>query len=261
MNTVLKNLGLTDNEIKIYLGFHNSPNKSAAQIARLIKLDKSSTYKAVEELLSKGLVLRSGYNKGTLYKASSPSVLKDIYHSKQIELKNQSHILDSFIEQLKSNTTETRSTYISIDKGAEGLLLRMNEALESKEKLIRENFNTHPIFRDPEYVKEVQRHAKERIKRGIHIRELQSKEDRESGMVTYGDIMIKLKKSLKEQRDLPSNYKDRNSFRIWDDTAIILSADDTGEFIVLTIRDKYLVTLLKSLFDFLWANSIPVVSE
>ncbi len=259
MNKVLSTIGLTENESKIYIGYINNPNKSAAQMSRILKMDKSSCYKAVESLLSKGLIIRQGWQRGTTFSASNPDSLLDIYNSRENELKNQKDPLTDLIKRLKQESKTDRSTYISIDKGVEGLKLRMTESLvNNKEKLIRENFNNHPIFRDPEYVKFIEKHAKERVKKRIHIKELQSKIDRKSGIVVYKEIMRDLKKYLKEQRDLPENFKDNNSFRIWDDTAIILSSDENGEFIVLTIRDRYMVTLLKSLFDFLWLHSTPV---
>jgi sugar-specific transcriptional regulator TrmB len=251
-------LGFTDNEAKVYRGFLKNPRNSAAKISRILKMDKSSCYKAVEILINKGLLLRDGWKKGAIYSAANPEILNDLYNAKRTELENQKSPISSLIESLKFDQTDNRSTYISIDKGVEGLKLRMSEGLENKEKLIRENFNYHPIFRDPEYIKFVKKHAIERVKKKIHIRELQSKKDRKNGIEAYQEIMLELRKYLKEQRDLPESFKDNNSYRIWDDTVMILSSDANGEFIVLTIKDKYLVTLLKSLFDFVWEHSTPV---
>lgn len=258
MQEIYKTLDITENEAKVYEAFLKHENTSAANISRLLHLDKSSCYKAVETLLAKGLLLRAGYNHGIIYKAANPDVLKELYDSKKIQLENQNDMLQNLISKLKDSNTDERSTYISIDKGVEGLMLRMTESLDSKEKLIRENYNHHPILSDIRYVNFIKKYAKERVKRKILLRELSTQTDRKIGIDIYKDIMINLKKYIKEQRTIPLEFTDKNSFRIWDNTAIILSYDDNGEFIVLTIRDKYMVTLLKSLYDFLWIHSIPV---
>ncbi|MBI2356678.1 hypothetical protein HYV12_01295 [Candidatus Dojkabacteria bacterium] len=261
MNTILQKLGLTENESKIYIGFSRNPKRSAAQISRILHMDKSSAYKAVDSLLSKGLLIREGWKTGAIYSASSPDVLNDLYKAKEIELKNQKDLLYDFIFKLKSEKTDKRSTYISIEKGIEGLMLRMTESLESKEKLIRESFRHFGVFEDPKYIKFVKGYAKERIKKKIRIKELQSYKDRAKGVRVYESIMTDLKKYMKEQRDLPTTFKDKNGYRIWDNTATILSYDNSGEFIVLTIKDEYIVTLLKSMFDYIWGQSTPVIKK
>lgn len=258
MNKLLEKIGLTENESKVYLSLYRNPKKSAADVARILKMDKSSAYKAVDSLLSKGLIKREGWKRGAIYSSASPDILNNLYREKEVELWNQKIFLNDFIDKLKNEKTADRSTYISVDKGIEGLMLRMTESLDCKEKVIREAFNHHPVSQDPIYIKFIEKLAKERVKRGIRIRELQPEIDRKGGIKVFKDIMTDLKKYLKEQRTPPKEFNDRNSYRIWDDTAIFLSYDDSDEFIVLTIKDKYIVSLLKNLYDFMWNHSTPV---
>lgn len=260
MNDIIKALNLTENELKVYTAIYHNPKKSAAEISRILKMDKSSAYKATDSLRSKGLVKFDGWKKGVTYSATNPESLMNIIKSKEIEIKHQKEFVKNFIEKLRKENTEERLTFISIDKGKEGLMFRMTESLNSKEKLIRESFHHHSISKDPEYIEFINIHAKERVKRKIHIRELQTENDRKGGIESFKEIMTNLKSYLKQQRTLPQDFNDNNSFRIWDDTVNFVSYDEKGDFIVVTIKDKYIVTLMKSIYDYLWRNGKEVTN-
>ncbi len=255
---IRETLGITENELKVYKGFNSYPLKTAAEISRLLKMDKSSTYKAVDGLLSKGLLIREKWEKGFRFSASNPETLKNVYKQRIDELKSSRSQLDILVDELKARNNNTRLTYLSIDKGIEGLMLRITESLECKEKLIRELFHHHEVFTDKRYVEFVIESANQRSSKGIFIRQLEDKNDVEQRKGMFDNIMTRSKKYLKEVRLIPHDYTDKNSIRIWDDSAFILSYDDNGDFIVLTIKDKYIVTLLKSMYDYIWNQSKPI---
>ncbi len=262
MNNILEKLGLTENESKVYLGFNSNPNVSAAQLSRLLKMDKSSAYKATESLLEKGLVARNGWGKGFLYKSTDPESLFDLYRMKEIELHNSKDMLTEFIKNLKRDKPETRVTNITIERGLDALMAKIIDSVENnKEKIIREKFHHHDIFNNQIYVDFVLRSAKDRSKRKVFIKQLESKKDVMDRKGMFPGLMTDLVKYYKEVRVLPDTYNDPNSLRIWDNTAMILSYDEQGEFIILTIKDKYIVTLLKSFYDFLWESSSPVIQD
>lgn len=259
MNNVLTKLGLTPNEAKVYVGYLSMPNKSAAFISKTLKMDKSSTYKAVESLLSKSLLLRESWDKGFTYKAANPKVLKEMLEQQEIELSNKKELLSHFISSIKEKT-DKRSTIVTVEKGMKSIIKRMNESLKCKERLIRECFRHHEFSNNPEYIKYItEEYAPKRVKKGIYLREFQAKIDRNITIEKFGKLITKPKQHLKEQRLMPKNFSDRNSFRIWDDTTIIISYDIKNDFVILTIKDKYIAGLLKDLYDYIWDNSKPVV--
>ncbi len=57
MNTILTNLGLTQNETAVYLAYIKYAEKTSAEIARIIRMDKFSCYRAVETLIHKRLII------------------------------------------------------------------------------------------------------------------------------------------------------------------------------------------------------------
>ena len=248
-NISIKSLGLTENDFLVYSSFLKHGEMSAAELSRKIKMDKSSCYRAVENLSNLGLVIKTDKNDISTYQASSPEVMRDVFASKKTQL-------DILIDDLKkANQSSTRSTYMTIEKGLESLRFRMNESLSSNEKFIREKFNNKfRFFDDPNHVEFVIDYAKERVKRNIKIIQLEEADWTEDSR--FEDVMIDTKKYLKEIRKLPQDamFGD-NSLRIWDDTVNIISEDDSKEFIVITIKDKFVVKLMKDMFDFMWNRS------
>jgi sugar-specific transcriptional regulator TrmB len=243
-------LGLTDNEIQIYLAFLDSGEKTAAEIARKIKLDKSSTYRAVDSLNRKGLLIINPRSKGTTFEASNLEVLNDLVMQKKHEISLQEKSISNFVQNLKAKTPGQRNTYITIEKGIDSLLKAMDESLNSQEKLIREKFKLdEKIFQDERYSHYVNNYyVYERIKRGINIREMDKIVDEHP----FKEIMRTDETLLKEVRVLPKSLQDDNSFRIYDDTILIISYDESGDFIAVKIRDKFVAGLLKNMFDYIW---------
>lgn len=248
-NNSISALGLTENEFSVYSAFLKYGESSAANIARTIKMDKSSAYRATENLERLGLLIKNYKDRGTTYKATSPDVLSELYESKKSQL-------DLVIEDLKKQSINSaRSTYITVGSGLHSLQLNMNKSLDSTEKLIREKFsNKFRYFNDKNHVKFINNYAKERTKRGIKIIQLEDSDWNPEG--PFKEIMTETQKYLKEVRKLPGDAKlGENSLRIWDDTINIISEDEFGEFIIITIKDKLVVKLMKDMYDFMWNRS------
>lgn len=245
---------LTKNEIEIYKGFLKYGESTAAGISRKLLRDKSSTYRIVENLKYKSLIIEHPRKRGTTYKAVNPDILYQMYKNKLQEYKQQENVLGSFINELKKEQKAIkRSTFITVEKGLEALKSRMEESLSSKEKLIRERFRTdHRFFNDVNHTRWVVGHAKRRVKKGVRIKQL---EYEEVGWRKFDDVMYKQKKYLKEIRLLPEGFDDNNSFRIWDETINIVSYGEGDEFLIITIKDKYVARFMKNIFDFIWGKS------
>jgi predicted DNA-binding transcriptional regulator len=251
-NDTLRTLGLTQNELAVYSGFLKSGETSAAALARSLKMDKSSAYRAVESLEKMGLLIKNFKLRGSTYQAASPDIFTELYSSRRTTL-------NTIVSDLKlQGESSRRSTYITVEKGLSALQYRMTESLESKEKLIREKFNDRfRFFDNPQHAKFVITYAKKRATKQIKI--LQLEEDNWQIDRRLEDVMVDTRKYLKEIRRLPPDTKLReNSLRIWDNTINILSEDDQGEFIIITIKDKFVVTLMKDMYDFMWNRCPPV---
>lgn len=253
MEDILIRFGLTKNESEVYIGFYKYPLITAADLARTLKMDKSSVYNAVEKLYEKGLLKASQGKRGLRYRATNPDLLIELYNNSKVELEMNKKRLEQFISNIRSNSKPSRDPYISIEYGLEAHMKRMNESLRCKEKLIRERFRVHDFFGNKAYNDFVRVYAKDRVKRKIHLRQLEL--NLEAMEDIFGEVMKNRKKYLKEVRVLPKELDDNNSIRIWDDTVHIVSQDDDNEYLVMIIKDQQIAKLMKNMYDFIWEAS------
>lgn len=252
MNYILTKFGLTENEEKVYVGIYQHPLLTGAAMARKLHRDKSSTYKAIESLQEKGLVLVSDGKNGWVYEAVAAETLRNLYTNQKLQLEQDNQKLEQFIGSL--NTSESnRDISMVMEKGFEKFKQRMTESLGCQEKLIRERWGYHPFTVKPEYVAFVTEYAHLRINRGIFLRELDMDLEQIHGV--YKGFLKDSKKSLKEVRSQAGEMADKNFMRIWDNTINILSFEGDGDFVVVTIKDQYLSSMMKNLYDFVWERS------
>jgi diketogulonate reductase-like aldo/keto reductase len=215
-------------------------------------MDKSSTYIAVEELVSKRLLIPTPRKRGTTYKAASPSILRELYQEKQFELENTGKKLDSIIASLVSESTANDSTYIKIESGIDAFERKNSIQLNSKEKLVRARFSSDsPLYSNPAYVKSTQNYFKERIKKGVFQKQLVDI----SKTYAFDEIMQSSIKLKKEVRILPSEISSENELIIVDDYVFIVIDRDIDNQTIITIHNKFIAELLKQLYDFIWIRS------
>jgi sugar-specific transcriptional regulator TrmB len=255
MNTLFQSIGLTNNEADVYLSFLKHKQKTAAEIARMLHMDKSSCYRAVADLVAKGLLLTVPKRRGTTHTAVSPEVLKELYHKKIFEFKTQESELDRFVSQLLKQDENRRNTYIKVETGIEAIRNGMDQNLEAAihgNKMIKEFYRlSFPYFQDKNHEKWVNEFAKRRIAAGVSIRQIVDF----AGVDTFAPIMITDKKLLKEIHLMPKEMKGLYGVRISGDLTNIISFDKQQNYIDITIKDTYVTLLMNSLFDFMWERS------
>lgn len=257
MEKLLQQLGLTENETKVYLAFLKHGEKVAAEISRILKMDKSSTYRAVETLISKSLLIPNPRTRGTTYVAANPEILKELITNKKNELETQSQLLNTLVNQLKSKAGNEIKTFIKVEKGIEAIKQAFTDSLECKEKIIREKWSSnHSDLKEKKYVDFIYKIAQKRIEKGILMRELSFTHEH----TMYPTIEKTSKLILKEIRLMPDDIDKDISFRIYDNTMYLISFNEIDELIIITIKDCFFVKLMKNLYDFIWSNSRPISS-
>ena len=105
----IERLGLTENEAKCYLALFKKDILTASDTSKISGVPRQNTYKALEQLQTKGLVvLIPGQVKR--YAVTDPSSLKDNYYRK---LKNS---VDKELEELERKKQEVQETGDLIEK-------------------------------------------------------------------------------------------------------------------------------------------------
>lgn len=255
MNTILSQIGLTQNESSVYLALLKHKEKTSAEIARILHMDKSSCYRAVEALVIKRLLITTPKKRGTTHTAVSPEILKELYHSRLEQFKQKETELDLFISQLLERDELKRSTFIKVETGIEAIRNGMEQNLEAAKKstkMIKEFYRlSFPYFKDKEHAKWVNAFAKRRIAAGVSIRQIVDFANSD----VFAPIMKTDKKLLKEIHLMPNEMKGLYGVRISGDITHIISFDKKQNYIDITIKDTYVTLLMNSLFDFMWERS------
>jgi len=255
MNTILTNLGLSENESVVYLALLKHKERTSAEIARLINMDKSSCYRAVEMLVARGLLITTPKKRGTTHTAVSPEILKELHVQKVLSFKQEGSELDRFVSQLLKQDENSRSTFIKVESGIEAIRNGMDQNLEaakSSDKMIKEIYRlSFPYFKDKNHEKWVHEFTKRRIASGVSIRQIVDFAD----VNTFAPIMKTDKKQLKEIHLMPKEMKGMYGVRISGDITHIISFDTNNNYIDITIKDTYVTLLMNSLFDFMWERS------
>jgi len=252
MSSPLAQLDLTENEERVYLSYLRTGEQTAATIARTLSMDKSSCYRAVESLCRRGLLISHPKQRGTTHSAVNPDVLHELLKEKQAELAQTKSSLDSFIRKLKTDVA-LRSTFIKVEKGLRAVQLSMERNLEdAHDKLIREKYRLdYPYFKDKNHIRFVTDFARRRISAGVSIRQIVAFAEQ----TVFSPIMHTDKKLLKEIRLMPPELSDNDALRVSGDTVTIISFDPSQDYIVITIHDAYVASMMKHLFDFIWTRS------
>ncbi|MFH0773020.1 MAG: helix-turn-helix domain-containing protein [bacterium] len=255
MYTVLAQLGLTQNESAVYLALLKCKEKTSAEIARIIRMDKSSCYRAVESLVTKGLLITIPKKRGTTHTAVSPEILHELYRQQVSAFKQQESELDRFVAQLLKQDESQRNTFIKVETGIEAIRNGMDQNLEAaihSTKMIKEFYRlSFPYFQDKDHTKWVNGFARRRIAAGVSIRQIVDF----AGSDVFAPIMKTDTKLLKEIRLMPKEMKGLYGVRVSGDVTHIVSFDKEQKYIDITIKDTYVALLMNSLFDFIWEHS------
>jgi sugar-specific transcriptional regulator TrmB len=120
----LKEIGLTDNEIKIYLFLLKNGNSTTGPIIKKTQIANSRVYESLNSLISKGILTFNSQKDGKHFQAQGP----EIFLEKQKELKER---LENFIPELKKiKTKEEKEIQSAIYQGIQGFKTAFKKIIE-----------------------------------------------------------------------------------------------------------------------------------
>ncbi len=223
----LNEIGLTENESKIYLALIDLGPSLAGQISRKTGLHRRTVYDSIEMLIKKGLVGYIKNNNRKLFQASNPDKILSI-------IKEKEEILSPFVNILKEKyNSKKEKEETNFYKGKEGLKTILEDQLNSKEIMI---LGASPKAYDilQFYFKW---YDKKRKDKKIKIKIITS--DRKIKRIPLAEI-----------RYLPEKYSNPVALNIYGDkTAIILWASQP---LAILIKNKEISEGYKKYFEIMW---------
>ena len=126
---LLKQIGLTDNEIKIYLFLLKNSPSTKSPLVKATGISGSKVYEVLHRLSQKGLASITVENNIQHFSAASPDKIKDYLKRKREEITNAEQKINHILPSLLSLTNQPKQqAKVSIFTGWEGLATVYEEA-------------------------------------------------------------------------------------------------------------------------------------
>lgn len=119
---VLRNIGLTDGEIRVYLSLIELGPSTSGPITDKSKVSSSKIYNILERLMQKGLVSYIIKERTRYYQAEDPIKIKEYVINKEGEIKKQKGEIDKLIPSLQlQRKLEKNKSEVQVYKGFRGV--------------------------------------------------------------------------------------------------------------------------------------------
>jgi len=247
----LYRLGLSKNEIKVYIYIARTGEHKASEISEALSLHRTETYRILRDLEKKGLI-SSVFEKPLKFIATPFEKALDILiETKKMKInlleKRKESLVDLWLSLPKSETENERKEVFQILEGEEQISLKADEILNNAEKEVFVFTSEHdiPNFYHSGLLDNLEKISKENI--NVHL------------LTNYSPkscfFIEKIK--LKKAKYSLSNVEDLPTFMLTDDAQLLLLIrKDNGKKKVAALWTNYdaFVKALKTLFLELWEN-------
>ncbi|MFA4954795.1 MAG: helix-turn-helix domain-containing protein [Patescibacteria group bacterium] len=143
-NTLLKTLGFTDSEAKIYIISLEMGPSSVQDIARRAKVSRVTTYAVIESLAAQGLMSSVQKGKKTVYAAESPERLVSFVQSRIKDMESTLKEVEVGIGDLRL-LQRGEKPVVKIFEGVEGIRAILDDMVASNCKIVYEFANVDAI--------------------------------------------------------------------------------------------------------------------
>lgn len=238
---ILKKIGLTDAETKVFLELIKIDSASASELSKKVNIYRTNVYDILESLIQKGLVSYIIRENKKYFAASKPQKLLDYLKEKEEKLKEQEAQVIKLISLLaKLKTTKKEELKAEIYRGKEGLKTLLNDILNSENNYFCFGYSAVSQKIIPEYFK---LWHKKRIKGKIKRMILTKEQMRNSTAV---------KLPLTKVKYLQDEFNTPISTMIYGDKVWVLIPTDQNDHISLLIESYKLAQSLLNYFHQLW---------
>lgn len=230
---ILEDIGLTQNEIKIYLALLESGPSSAGSILERANIQNSVFHFCVNRLIEKGLVSYAKKNKFRVYSAANPDNFI-------VYMKDREKAIENILPELKARQKLAKETSeVELFQGTQGVITLLNTLIEGSKKGDEFLFFSADVDEKNEEIQKV--YARFDAKR------------KDKGLITKGIAPNKLKDLFDKRRYIQIKYTNMpipaNSGICNDKLALISWGEKpTG----VLIKSKQIVTKQKEFFNAFW---------
>lgn len=241
MEEELKEFGLSNNEIAIYLALLKTGTTTANRLTSVTGIKRSTTYDNLNLLINKGIVSRFSKDNVQFFAAADP---KKIVHL----LEDKKKRIQKIIPQLnKIKKTIKEKTKVTFYEGRKGVLTVLNDIIDQKKELLFYGSRKMALIALQHYPENfIQKRADNNIK----LKAVLSQEDKE-------DPIYKIKKisQLSSIRFSKSLNQIQSNIFIYGNRVAFMTSEENPSGII--IKNDQIVEQQKKIFSILWKTAKP----
>ena len=237
----LRSIGLSQNEIKIYLALLELGPSLMGKICGKTKIHRRNVYDSIEMLKDKGFVSSTIINNRNVFEAVNPKRILDMLDEKKTDIQS---VLPKLLAKQSKKPNSVR-----VYTGLNGRKIIFEDKLKYKEE--QYVLGAHePSQRTSPFIKNFHNR---RIREKIPLKMLFAEEDHDSAerFSKYKFVQVRL---------LPNKFISTIVINIYGDKTAVFLGSGTLEPITILIEDKNLANDFKSYFKMLWGISKPLKS-
>lgn len=242
----LKNLGLSDKEVKVYLASLELGPETILKISRAAGVNRPTTYVQVESLIKKGLMSSFAKGKKRYFSAEPPERLLSLVETVKKDFEEKEKSLEKILPELKNvfNVSGERPR-VRFYEGKEGIRAIQEDILKSKFKSWEVFSASDPGYKlFPPHPKDHREKMKEKH-RGVPLRIIYTSE--------RGPFLPKKEGSILTHFIPPEKFPFLNEITIYGEKVAIVSYEK--RIMGLIIESKAVADTLRAIFDLSWEGA------
>ncbi|MFA5871820.1 MAG: helix-turn-helix domain-containing protein [Parcubacteria group bacterium] len=245
----LKELGLSEAEINLYVISLKLGQTSIVNVARHMGISRPNVYKVIFSLEKHGLAKFSEKGKyARAFMVESPTFVLEMIRKKREDMSEIDHNLVSSLPDLLTKYHQGQApTKVRVLQGKEHFLKIFNQSLEEENKEVLFFGATEDFIGFISWTEE-RKWITKRVKRNIFVKVLTLPGKEGAEILRPQD-----QAELRETRILKGTWPFMTSFQLFANKVVIWQPKAP---LALLIEDQYIVEMLKSMFDFMWEKSV-----
>lgn len=236
---ILQEIGLTQNESRVYLSLLKTKAVSATAVAQESKIHRVNVYDTLEKLKKRGLVSELNVGGKRIFSAANPESIINILREKEVKLK-------TILPQLQMNYVMQQKNYsVNLYEGANSLRKRLLRFAEYNKPIYAWGIpKTVVDVIGKTFVEEMHQQRIKRKQWMYHIYNSDAKD-----RITYLNTL-----ECTKARYLPQSYDSPVETNLCGDELLMIFPGE--EIITVSIVNKALATAYEKYFWLLWDKTV-----
>ncbi|GEM_PF-832298 len=241
LEKVLKDVGFTDGESKVYLALLEIGESKVGPIIKSSRISRSKVYDILERLIHKNVVSKINKNGILFYQGLPPHALLNLVREKERQLKSEEDLLQNILPQLLSITPKQKVN-IMVYEGFQGFKAMIDRTIEELSKE-----DTYLAMGISQTTEPMNRYA-----RKIYESQKKKKFKARSIFDEQGAYKMKERKNrLHEMRLLPSGWNTPALFTVYKDVVGIHLGKEKS-IMSIVIKNQEISKSFTAAFNAMW---------